>query len=209
MSNSYQFFLPVRTALCILIACASLTACSGSNQIVLDPSSNVHDAIEAATGPLEDLNIRRQEIPTILQKAAANPYAHKAKVRCPDIKSELAELDTVLGEDVKISPITLASADDSNIADIELPDKASVVDDAGHLAHDAVMDVIRSHTSVIPFRGIVRRITGAEHHQHKLEEAYQAGKLRRAYLKGLAETHFGEKCLAKPVVIEAKAEATH
>ena len=38
---------------------------------------------------------------------------------------------------------------------------------------------------IIPFRGLVRQVTGAQRHQKDMDRAIQAGKVRRAYLKGV------------------------
>ena len=38
---------------------------------------------------------------------------------------------------------------------------------------------------VIPFRGWVRRLTGAERYSREVAAAIAAGTIRRAYLKGL------------------------
>ncbi len=218
MTTTNQFNLRTRNTLLIGFACVVLGGCSlGSDTIDLTENHNVHDAVEAATGPLQDLNLRRQEIPPLLKLALSNPYAHKPKVRCPDLQTEVAQLDELLGPDMEPTDITLASTDHTlseNIAsvkDMEIPDAATVKDtafnEAGKFAKSTVIDTIKNKTNILPFRSIIRKISGADKHQRKLEDAYQAGKLRRAYLKGLAEMHFGEKCLAKPAVVEAKVES--
>jgi hypothetical protein len=209
-----QSALQPRNLIAICIAALALSACSGSDKIDLHANKNVGEAIEAATGPLQDLNLRRQEIPPLLVKAAMDPYAKAKKIKCTDIKSEVVELDELLGPDVEAKSITLASSDGDlgdNIAklgDTEIPETASLVDDAGGLARDTLMSTIRSKTDILPFRSIIRSISGANSHQKKLAAAYEAGKLRRAYLKGLADVRFGSRCLAKPVVVEAKVQTT-
>ena len=209
-----QFALPTRNLLALCAAALALSACAGSDKIDLHANKNVGDAIEAATGPLQDLNLRRQEIPPLLIKAAMNPYAKAKKIKCADIKSEVAELDELLGPDVEAKSITLASSDGdlgdnlAKLSDTEMPEAESLVDGAGGLARDTLMSTIRSKTDILPFRSIIRSISGANSHQKKLAAAYDAGKLRRAYLKGLADVRFGSRCLAKPVVVEAKVETT-
>jgi hypothetical protein len=42
-------------------------------------------------------------------------------------------------------------------------------------------------SDVIPFRGWVRKLTGAERHDKLVQSAITAGAVRRAYLKGLGE----------------------
>lgn len=193
-----------------------LSACSGSDTIDLTNNKNIDDAIEAATGPLQDLNLRRQEIPEILVKAASNPYASIKKSSCDEVKTELAELDKLLGPDMEAKNITLVSGSNGladnleKMSDIEIPDTdtitTSLVDSASNFAHDSIINAIHVRTNIMPFRSIIRKISGAHSHAKKLANAYQAGKLRRAYLKGVAEMRFGSKCLAKPIVIEANAK---
>lgn len=216
MYTTNQSALKLRTIVLLGFALVSVSACSvGSSTVDTPKNGNIHEAIENATGPLQDLNLRRQEIPPLLQQALANPYAHKPDATCADIKTEVSQLDDLLGPDVAPSDIALASADGDlrqNIAaipDMEIPDATTVkdtaVEEGGNFIHDTVMETIKNHVNVLPFRSIVRKLSGAERHQKRQEAAYQAGKLRRAYLKGFADMRFGEKCLAKPVVVEAKA----
>lgn len=40
---------------------------------------------------------------------------------------------------------------------------------------------------MIPFRGWVRKLTGAERYSRKVSAAIAAGAIRRAYLKGLGQ----------------------
>ena len=214
MVNKLQFGTQISKLIAVGFAALTLTACGGSDKIDLQSNGNVGEAIEAATGPLQDLNLRRQEIPPILVTAAMNPYARLKKIKCTDIQAELAALDEVLGPDMKPKTYALASSEGGlvgNIATIPEGDdgeKLSLADGAGSLAKDAIMGTIRSKTNILPFRGIIRSVTGANRHQKKLAAAYDAGKLRRAYLKGLADVRFGDRCPFKPVVVEAKATTT-
>jgi hypothetical protein len=41
---------------------------------------------------------------------------------------------------------------------------------------------------IIPFRGWVRKLTGAERHDRLVQSAVASGAVRRAYLKGLGES---------------------
>lgn len=215
MANLQQLTAAKRNVMVLSLALLTLSACgdSDSNKLDMSKNTNVHDAVEAATGPLQDMNIRRTEIPPVLTQAVINPYAHPAKVTCDGIKSEVAQLDELLGPDMQSTDATLASTDRDlegnvkNLPNVELPDRQDIIDGAGDLAHDSVIGIIHAHTNFLPFRGLMRKLTGAESHDKKLEEAYQAGKLRRAYLKGLAEDHFGPACLAHPIIVEATPAA--
>lgn len=198
----------LRNALMCAATTLLLCACGSSEKVTFNAEGNVHKAIDAATGPLEDLNLKQRDIPTPLRKALVNPYARPEKAKCATVREELAQLDAILGADVKTMTPELASADPSflGLADAEMPDTASLVDGVGDMAQDAVLGAIRSQTNILPFRGIVRKITGADRYQKKVERAYEAGKLRRAYLKGYAQDRFSKSCLAAPIVVEAKEE---
>ncbi len=215
MTNLQQSALPFRNLLTVAFVALTLTAC-GSDKIDLKANKNVGDAIEAATGPLQDLNLRRQEIPPLLVKAAMNPYARTTDIKCADIKSELAQLNEILGPDMEAKSFSLAASNgglvdnlsslDSIIDNADMPNRSSLMDTAGSFAKDTVISTIRSKTDILPFRNIIRKISGANRHAKRLATAYDAGKLRRAYLKGLAEVRFGERCVVSPIVVEAKAD---
>jgi len=54
------------------------------------------------------------------------------------------------------------------------------------MAGDAAMDAFKGVAEdVIPFRGLVRKLSGAERHSKKVTAALVAGSVRRAYLKGM------------------------
>jgi hypothetical protein len=214
MVIAQQFALTFRNFLALSFIVLSVSACAGSDTIDLQANKNVNDAIEAATGPLQDLNLRRQEIPPLLVKATMDPYARAKKIKCAELRDEVVQLDELLGPDVERKSITLASSDGglvdniANFGNVEMPETMSLAEGAGNLAKDALMSTIRSKTNILPFRSIIRSVTGANRHAKKLAAAYEAGKLRRAYLKGLADVRFGEKCSLAPIVVEAKADTT-
>jgi hypothetical protein len=58
----------------------------------------------AATAPLEDFNLRRQMIPTVLLQAEANPYDLRNLNQCTTIGAEVARLDEALGPDTDEPP---------------------------------------------------------------------------------------------------------
>ncbi len=132
-----------------------LLAVPAQGQVVPEP-----DAREVAKTPLRDLNIDARDIPEVLQKAALDPYATKGMGKCNALVSEIAALDSVLGADYDI-----AEANDG--------DRFS----EGRIGQSVV-------GSVIPFRGILREVTGAAANDRALRAAYTAGMVRRAYLKG-------------------------
>ncbi|HWU49697.1 MAG TPA: hypothetical protein VN042_07465 [Asticcacaulis sp.] len=127
---------------------------------------------DAFTAPLEDLNLKRQAIPAILQSAITKPYDLTGLDTCEAIAGEVAQLDALLGADFDEPP--------APVGDDSMTDKGQRM--ANHAAVGAVRSASRS---IIPFRGIVRKMTGAERHEREVDTAIQAGKVRRAYLKGV------------------------
>ena len=123
--------------------------------------TNGPDIEDIAMTPITDLNLSRDEIPDVLLFAAANPYAVADTATCDQIAVGIAQLDALLGPDLDVKGAKTGIA-------------------VGKAAQSAV-------GSLIPFRGILREITGAADHQRKFEAAILAGAIRRGYLKGLGQ----------------------
>ena len=115
---------------------------------------------EAVVQPVKDLGLTREKPPEILIKAVEAPYRPLAD--CAQITAEIAALDQVLGRDL----------DEGGVKE-----KQNVV---GDLAVDAV----QSATS-LPFRGVIREVSGANAQQRAWDRALYAGSVRRAFLKGM------------------------
>lgn len=125
----------------------------------------------AVTAPLEDLNLRRQVIPTGLLQAEANPYDMRNMNRCSTIAAEVARLDEALGPDADEPPA---------------PDGRIMSERAADAAAQGALGAIRDATTdFIPGRSWIRRLSGAEQHSRHVQSAIQAGRLRRAFLKGM------------------------
>lgn len=117
---------------------------------------------EAATQPLRDTRIADDEIPEVLQQAAAAPYSTRGLGSCAAIRAEVARLDAALGPDAD--------------ADREAPRRgAEVAATATRMAINAL----------IPGLSIVRVVTGADRQQRRVEAAVHAGSIRRSFIKGL------------------------
>ena len=119
------------------------------------------DVTEVAKTPLRDLNIDARDIPAVLLTAERNPYAQNGMDSCDALVTQIAALDTVLGADYDIAE------SDSN-------DRLS----EGRIGQSVV-------GSIMPFRGVVREVTGAASNDRAMRAAYTAGMVRRAFLKGL------------------------
>ncbi len=151
-----------RTLLGLLAVCVA-TACS---------TASPERVADAATTPLKDLNVVRADIPPALAAARRSPYAQPADASCTGLRAEIKQLDELLGPDLDAPP---SDKRDS------LLDRGQ--DAAGNAAVGAVQ---RTAEDVVPFRGWVRKLTGAERHSREVAAAITAGAVRRAFLKGLA-----------------------
>lgn len=119
------------------------------------------DAIDVAKTPISDLNVGRDgEIPPLLIKATTQPYALNGLGKCRQIAGAIQELDEVLGPD-----IDLPQAERDRIS-------------AGRVGKWVV-------ASFIPFRGLIREVSGANAQDRKVNAAIQAGLTRRGFLKGV------------------------
>lgn len=124
----------------------------------LDRAGNI------ATQPGRDIGLDKEEIPAILLKAVENPYAAPPSRTCTGLKTSLGEINAVLGEDFTVG----AKANENR---------------TGKIAEAVGRTVVNS---LIPFRGLVREISGAAPAERRLQAAVTAGVARRGYLRGMA-----------------------
>ena len=128
---------------------------------------NLRDAI---TAPLDDLNLKHINIPDVLKRALAGPYDMDGLTRCEAIAGEVGRLNEALGPDLDEAPA---------------PDKRTRGQKAKQAVGDAAVGAVADKTrSLLPFRGWVRKLSGAERRDKRVAEAISAGKIRRGYLKG-------------------------
>lgn len=143
---------------------------SSANQPV---SANEKKFVSAVTAPLNDLNIVKAPIPAILKKAQEGTYALPADNSCAALSHEIDELDAALGADID-TPST-----DKNPSLIERGANAG-----GDMASGAIR---RTTEGIIPFRGWIRKLSGAERYAREVSASITAGSLRRSYLKGVRQ----------------------
>ena len=172
-----------RPILLALAATVAMLPAATSAQTAVDPKDATPGQV--VTKPLNDFNIKKDDIPSILQAARTDPYSLAGMKRCSDVQGEVARLDTALGDDVDIAESKRRGPGVGNIA-------KSLVG------------------SLIPFGGVIRELTGANENQRQYQLALYAGTARRAFLKGYGQQR-GCKYPARsatPAVIAARdAEA--
>lgn len=172
-----RHILPVVVAL-PLAACANLSMERGGDRF----QAGLGDAVAA---PLEDLNLRQAEVPEVLIEARHRPYSLAGMRTCAAIGAEVGRLNEALGPD-----LDAPASDDGPARDEQ--------------AADAALGVVRdTATDFIPFRSWVRRLSGAHAYSEAVEQAYQAGVTRRAFLKGVGQNR---RC-AHPAAPRAGATA--
>lgn len=118
------------------------------------------DAVDAVAQPLSDLNLRSKDIPQILLTAQEEPYHLVGVEECSALRTEVARLNDVLG-----------------------PDADEPQDEAGIL-NRGLRTGGRILGGMIPFRGLVREISGANAEEKRWGAAVYAGVARRSFLKG-------------------------
>ena len=153
-----------------ILICALLLArpALASDPGTLQQKDTLRDAVAA---PLEDLNLKRTAIPAALVRAVDNPYDMTGLDRCEGLAGEIGRLDAALGPDLDEAPP---------------PDTRSRGKKVADAAYGAGVSGVRDTTRhVLPFRGWIRKLTGASRHDKALEAAVRAGGVRRGYLKGV------------------------
>lgn len=147
---------------------------------------------DAVLTPLSDLNLVHAEIPAVLEAIQKRPYQLPSETSCEALISEIRALDAVLGPDLDTPP------SESNPGLIERG-----TEQAKGAAVGAAVGAIKHTTEgLVPFRGWVRKLSGAERYSKKVQAAISAGIVRRAFLKGVSVT---EKCVLKPEQTTANA----
>ncbi|MEO5587528.1 MAG: hypothetical protein ABIQ81_07530 [Novosphingobium sp.] len=142
-------------------------------------------AKDVALTPLSDLNIRKGEIPQLLLDAQDDPYSLAGMARCPQIAAAVGELDAVLGEDLDV-----AQAKGQRMS-------------AGRAAQAAL-------GTFIPFRGLIREVSGANAQERKIQNAIYAGTARRSFLKGIGQQRgcrYPARAATPQIIAAAEAEA--
>jgi hypothetical protein len=170
----------MRSLLLLAVAVPLLAACASKSEPPPQKIQSTSDANKdgiagAAQAPLRDMNLVRTKIPPVLLEAMADPYARPPgkKITCETLIMLVAPLDLALGEDVDKRP----PEDDE-----DLMDRGKRM--AGSAAFGAMASAAQD---LIPMRGWVRKLSGAEKHDKLVQHAVASGAIRRAYLKGLGE----------------------
>lgn len=133
--------------------------------------STVKDTANSVTEPFDG-----KEVPAKLQAIQDAPYSLAGLGKCAAIIREITELDAVLGPDV------------NEQVDKDRAKKRE--ETAGRVAGSVA-------GSIIPFRGLIGEVTGANAERRRYAAAVYAGTVRRGFLKGVGLER-GCKAPARP-----------
>lgn len=135
------------------------------NEAKKDEDETAKRAGEIATQPVRDVGLSKKKIPPILVSASEAPYARPSG-KCANITGELAQLNEALGPDFG-QPAT---------------SKGSTVGNIAGAGGEMIVNTF------IPFRGLVREVSGAASADRRLAAAVNAGLARRGYLRGIGQS---------------------
>ena len=151
------------TFTCLLFGLGGVALAQGTPR---EPASAGERVERIATEPARDVGLRRQTIPPVLEAARVNPYTLAGTRSCSGIGGELRDLDAALGPDFDSPPARSGSR-------------------AGRLAEAGGRAVVNT---IIPFRGVVRELSGSAEADRRMQAAVDAGLARRGFLRGLAQS---------------------
>ncbi|OCC23122.1 hypothetical protein MB02_13205 [Croceicoccus estronivorus] len=155
-------FIPAALAVLALVPVSTAFARDQDEPPEKPVTDDTVTAGDVAKTPLSDLNLSNDEIPELLVQARTDPYDTVGLSRCSAIIGAVSDLDAILGEDLDTAEARGRSLD------------------PGRVAQWAV-------GTFIPFRGLIRELSGAKAHERKFQDAIVAGMMRRAYLKGIGQ----------------------
>ncbi|MFA6113102.1 MAG: hypothetical protein WC729_03900 [Sphingomonas sp.] len=159
MTIRTSLILPAALAVLVAVSAAGIATPAGAGQAEQKKSTG-QEAGQIVSQPARDVGIEKTKIPPLLIEVSKDPYALRGAGNCRQIGSSIAALTGVLGPDY----------------DDEAPAKKRNIAKAGGAA------VVNS---LIPFRGLVREVSGAGPAERRLNAAFDAGFARRGFLRGL------------------------
>lgn len=122
---------------------------------------------DAAMQPLNDVGLIKPKIQPQVARILDDPYEIEANPSCARLSVEIIELNKALGPDFDV--------------DVEDPSRAEKrANGALRLAGKMGAGLL------LPFRGVVREITGSAENEREFRAATLIGVARRSYLKGRA-----------------------
>lgn len=179
---------PVSAAVSIAIGCALPATPVGaqgiqpgqayrdSSRAGLDTLGQTYNGMgSVVASPFRDFGVMKAKIPPPLEKARTKPYDVKGLNTCEAVRDEVSDLDLVLGPDI-------------DTPDIEK--HRDMYNRGSEMVASAAVDAVRSAANhFIPMRDTIRKISGADRAQKKVDKAMTAGRVRRGFLKSYGMQH--------------------
>ncbi len=158
-----------------LAANDSSTSSASANSQTTAGSRVNSAAKEIVTQPFKDLGFMKKEVPPTLAQIT-DPYATPEGMDCAWISYQLSQLDIVLPHEA----VRASNFDDRSQSERNNEAMAKAT-------NSAMNEAVRgAATSIVPVRGIVRKLSGAEKADSEYNQAIERGKIRRGYLRGLS-----------------------
>jgi len=154
-----SWVMPAALAVLSTISVAGMAAPASAGQAEPKRSTG-QEAGQIVSQPARDVGIAKTKVPPLLAEIGDQPYAMRGAGTCRQIASSVAALNDVLGDDY---------------GGEAAPKKRNIAKAGGA----AVVN------SLIPFRGLVREVSGAGPAERRVNAAFDAGFARRGFLRGL------------------------
>lgn len=151
----------------IFATAAGLVLCAAPTHAQTAVAPENVKAEDVAMSPLSDLNVRKKAVPVVLEAAMARSYDLAGIKTCKGLTTAIVDLDAALGDDI-------------DVATGEKSDEENIGNGAGAVAKSVI-------SGFIPFRGVIRELSGANAQERLWDRALYAGTARRAFLKGIGE----------------------
>jgi hypothetical protein len=129
--------------------------------------AGVRTASEIIAQPVHDVGLMNADIPDVLVRAGKDPYGLAVSPTCAQLRSEIETLTASIGPDFDMAD----SPKENRMTQLAVAGGKSVVN------------------SFIPFRMLVREVSGAAPAQRKYQDALNVGFARRGFLKGVYRMH--------------------
>jgi hypothetical protein len=130
-------------------------------------------ATEIGMQPARDVGLLKRKVPPVLEDALADPYSIRGLKTCAQLATAVRTLNEALGPDYRAGVVYRENR-------------------AGKLAAAGGKTVINS---IIPYRSLVREITGAAPADRHMNAVIDAGLARRGFLRGLQNK---QRCKTTP-----------
>ncbi|MBW8815488.1 MAG: hypothetical protein JF588_18865 [Caulobacterales bacterium] len=120
-------------------------------------------ATEIGMQPARDIGLSKREIPPVLEDAFTDPYGIRKLRTCAQLAAAVRTLNEALGPDY----VAGGEYRENRLSKLAAAGGKSVVN------------------SIIPYRGLVREITGAAPADRHMNAVVEAGLARRGFLRGV------------------------